>query len=622
MNPRTRLLVIIALLLVAAWPAATFVIGQRVAAETQALGAALAAWEDVRVVRFEYERGFTGGLLHYDLAWTPTADTRLPPPPEVIRLAGTLEVRHGPWAGRGAGFALAATRGEFMLPPALQEYLPDHPGDAPVLNLAGSLTLGGDLEALLSAVDYRGRLGTAPGIEGSAMLELQGLAGRLRTTSRLDRFAGSLRLGRLGIGMEADGELAVRDVALEFDASQARPRVWTGRSTMSLERVKVDVPDTVLAIDAFELAAHTWLEGQRLHSVTEANAGPMQYNGQRLLGGALTVAVRDVDVDALAALAEAADLVRQADEAGGPEAGMARVAALLDELLAGRPSLVIDPWHVSVVAEADVAARFALGLAGEAVLSVEDIEGLARALHVEAELKMQRGALRHLVALYVARESPPDSSPAEIAAQAEELYQSLLVELAELPFASVDELGVNASAEIRDGSLSIGGTPFMDVDMLLAMLLANLGTQAQDRGDGELVPWAEPMFGRIVLEAGFEPDPVVVEIAAGGGDDLEELVGGGCVGWVNGAQPDVVLEYLAGPNPLYVYASAAADTTLAVLDPHGRWHCNDDFPGRGLDPGIAFFEPASGEYNIWVGALEGGTPAALLFISELGLHDL
>jgi hypothetical protein len=84
-------------------------------------------------------------------------------------------------------------------------------------------------------------------------------------------------------------------------------------------------------------------------------------------------------------------------------------------------------------------------------------------------------------------------------------------------------------------------------------------------------------------------DPRYVAVAAGGSDDLERLVGGGCVGWVNAERPDVVLKYEAGPDPLFLYASAAYDTTLAVLDPQGRWHCNDDFPGRGLNPGLAFF---------------------------------
>ena len=133
------------------------------------------------------------------------------------------------------------------------------------------------------------------------------------------------------------------------------------------------------------------------------------------------------------------------------------------------------------------------------------------------------------------------------------------------------------------------------------------------------MPAAEPLYGRLELEYDFIQDPYAIELLAGGADDLEVILGEGCIGYVNGRNPDVVLSYAAGPNPLYIYGTSEFDTSLAVLDPNGQWHCNDDALGRGLDPGLEFVDPASGDYVIWVGTLDGNMVEAILSISELGM---
>ncbi|MBB3900470.1 peptidase S1 [Roseococcus suduntuyensis] len=125
-----------------------------------------------------------------------------------------------------------------------------------------------------------------------------------------------------------------------------------------------------------------------------------------------------------------------------------------------------------------------------------------------------------------------------------------------------------------------------------------------------------PSFGTLNLSANFAPDPVVVNVTAGGNVQAERLGGSQCVGTIADA-PDVRLNYRAGQGlPLYISATSRADVTLVVNLPNGRWACNDDF--RGTDPGLIFNNPMSGQYDIWIGHYDRGSRVpAQLRISEI-----
>ena len=132
---------------------------------------------------------------------------------------------------------------------------------------------------------------------------------------------------------------------------------------------------------------------------------------------------------------------------------------------------------------------------------------------------------------------------------------------------------------------------------------------------GELNWDLDPNYGTAVLVAGFTPDPLVVELAAGG-DVPAEVVGDNCRGFVTSA-PDYRIQYEAGGFPLIFYVEADADTTLVIADPNGNWFCNDDT--NGLNPEVAFAAPLDGTYDIWVGTYsDGANSPATLFVTEIG----
>jgi hypothetical protein len=125
-----------------------------------------------------------------------------------------------------------------------------------------------------------------------------------------------------------------------------------------------------------------------------------------------------------------------------------------------------------------------------------------------------------------------------------------------------------------------------------------------------------PSFGTLNLSANFAPDPVVVNVTAGGTIAAERLGGAQCVGSIANA-PDVRLNYRAGQGlPLYISAVSNADTVLVVNLPNGQWACNDDF--QGVHPGLIFRTPQSGQYDIWIGHYDRGRSIpAQLRISEV-----
>jgi len=142
-------------------------------------------------------------------------------------------------------------------------------------------------------------------------------------------------------------------------------------------------------------------------------------------------------------------------------------------------------------------------------------------------------------------------------------------------------------------------------------------TEIDPRRAGERPNWAAaPTYETVDLTAGFMPDPWSLPLEAGGNHDVGASVGGACVGYINAAAPDVDLNYDAGSSALHIYATSAADTTLAVLDPAGDWFCNDD--GMSLDPVVTIPRPRSGNYNIWLGVRGSARLAqAKLYISEI-----
>jgi len=127
-------------------------------------------------------------------------------------------------------------------------------------------------------------------------------------------------------------------------------------------------------------------------------------------------------------------------------------------------------------------------------------------------------------------------------------------------------------------------------------------------------PSSDPTYGEITLSSGFPGDPQVVELFAGGPIDGGALPGS-CVGEIGDAPDYRVNLQSDGSTPLFFRTVSLADTTLIINGPDGSWYCDDDSFGE-LDAQVRFARPASGAYDVWVGAFDGN-PEAILIITEI-----
>lgn len=148
--------------------------------------------------------------------------------------------------------------------------------------------------------------------------------------------------------------------------------------------------------------------------------------------------------------------------------------------------------------------------------------------------------------------------------------------------------------------------------VLLLVAICTQRVEPSNAGDEKPDPKLDPTFGSVKLKAGFEPDPYVKDVVAGGSIKTDLA---GVTAYIDKA-PDFRLTYEAGEFVLTIRTEAKEDTTLHILTPDGKWIADDD--GGGFpNARIQFKKPQSGVYNIYVGTFGKEAAKAKLIITEL-----
>jgi hypothetical protein len=115
-------------------------------------------------------------------------------------------------------------------------------------------------------------------------------------------------------------------------------------------------------------------------------------------------------------------------------------------------------------------------------------------------------------------------------------------------------------------------------------------------------PAGQPYFGSIQLYAGFQPDPYVRNITAGGPNNLNGCGAPGWAGYVT-SRPDFDLYWNGNSSQVTIAIESFADAILLVRSPDGLFTYNDDYIGT--NPAITFYNPTPGYYGIWIGSYDG-----------------
>lgn len=590
---------------------AQYWIGVQLGREVDRWGADLATQPGVQVRLLEYDRHLTSGTLHYDLTVDTdlAIDTHVPMlrenvsmwlallQDEELTLEGSVAVAHGPWLS-DQGFGIA--EGTWLWEPndELRAIFPDTSTPDPLASIKLLVGFNDRLRLSVAATDYDGRV-IIPETNEVARLRLAGLRGHMNFNQEITDLTSEMHLDELTLSQVEAGELiTVSASGVHVDGSwrQQEDGLWAGESETRTRQASLSRPGALYRVS-----------DARQHTAMHNNDGIVQIDQQLVLGRVdtgvvpldrveVSVSLGGIDAAAYLALTGVSAVPAPLDEQAQTQA--------VEALLRADPWLAINRISVALDNDDDILLTGRLQVSG-----AQTLEEAPAATTATGELRIRTNVIRA-----VAQSLIRDDANLSVAAQEEQLedaYQLLIQSLAMFQGVEITDEYVRGNLSMVDGNVAIGGQP------LFNLFGAFLPQDLLD--DVPLDTNADALYGQVSLLAGFDPDPQITALTAGGRDWLNGLPLGSrgiCVGYVNAERPDLAVNYQGNGGALYVSVSSAWDTTLVIHTPDGDWHCNDDAEGLGLNPGLAFDSALSGDYLIWVGTYEATLADAEISISE------
>ena len=633
-------------------------IGEQVESAISSIEADMIQSDELIVHRFEYESGFGGGVLSYDLELSSAFDgmagdllTELAAVIGELRAEGTLDVTHGPWIGDGMGFAAAGTKLEFPVGDEVRQLLPQYPGSAPAATVYASVELGGSVNLRLETLADAGRLvmedesitlttaGIGAGLmfsgddvvvgfdistfklsDGATEFLVDGMALGLETSDSVSELALSFDLDELSVSdTDSETQLSVQSIGGSGSSRSFLPGIWLGDNDFSIERVSLAVEET--AVEALNIRVFGGIDedsdgllaASSLLNISELKVAEASVNGIEL-----GVGYENINAEALS------DFIQLSEEFNVNSVDVAELLgallSMVNALSADGPTLTVAPIAISLVESGDTSAAFSVGFSGIAAIEEATAEELFEAMSLSGEFSITADAVRKLIEIGLIS-SDDTLSAQELESAVDSGYQQLISAIEGSGFVAISDTGLSTRVEVSGGAMRINGEETEAGAELFAAALSQLGDSGAMASDADTSDFPEEaLYDNVSLVTGFNPDPYLVSILAGGDSAAAEELGADCVGNVTSMQPDVALNYTAGSSfGLYLYAEAAEDTTLIVLGPDG-WYCDDDSHGD-LNPGVTFDSPSSGDYLIWVGTYGGGVVDAELGITETLFGD-
>ncbi|MDD9888768.1 MAG: DUF945 family protein [Gammaproteobacteria bacterium] len=568
-----------------------------------------------------------------------------------MRAEGTLDVTHGPWSRDGMGFAAAGTKLEFPVGDEVRQLLPQYPGSAPAATVYASVELGGSVNLRLETLAYDGRLvmedesitlttaGIGAGLmfsgddvvvgfdistfklsDGATEFLVDGMALGLETSDSVSELALSFDLDELSVSdTDSETQLSVQSIGGSGSSRSFLPGIWLGDNDFSIERVSLAVEET--AVEALNIRVFGGIDedsdgllaASSLLNISELKVAEASVNGIEL-----GVGYENINAEALS------DFIQLSEEFNVNSVDVAELLgallSMVNALSADGPTLTVAPIAISLVESGDTSAAFSVGFSGIAAIEEATAEELFEAMSLSGEFSITADAVRKLIEIGLIS-SDDTLSAQELESAVDSGYQQLISAIEGSGFVAISDTGLSTRVEVSGGAMRINGEETEAGAELFAAALSQLGDSGAMASDADTSDFPEEaLYDNVSLVTGFNPDPYLVSILAGGDSAAAEELGADCVGNVTSMQPDVALNYTAGSSfGLYLYAEAAEDTTLIVLGPDG-WYCDDDSHGD-LNPGVTFDSPSSGDYLIWVGTYGGGVVDAELGITETLFGD-
>lgn len=622
---------------IAAFFASSSLIGQGVKQAILDYEAQLIARDDVRVNLFEYQPGLLEGQLRYDLVWQPKLDSpaydlfiALSPDGHGIPLVGEQQVQQGPWLGRtvaSSGFGLASTAYEVALPANLRPYLPQYPGQRPLIKIIAHKAFSGELLIQTNLIDYNGRL-IDPETQETANLSWEGGHLTIRFSKDLKQMRADGHLSLFNIdSLDGDFSVQLDDIKYQHDLTLAAPYLWLGAISAELSQLSLAVVESErISIQGLKVAGDSKVVKDKLDAEVRYEIGQTNIIFDEaafdLAGASMVMALRNLDWQAIQELSVAEQQLELLDEKV--------LIDSFDRLLAGSPSFHLDQLLIRLSDTEHFNLEMLLGYQPQITLDWDQLSNLEEALTQNIQLNLTAGITRPMLDRLALLFWPFNNDETEIKAQ----LDASITEMVAQNYVQRKDEHLALTLAVEGGLVKINGEDFLPLEdtyalvelasRLLGYALETDSIMLQEGAvdgtglAGLLNYAASPLYGYFELAANFNPDPMVVTLQAGGDQDMSMRTQGQCLGYINPLRPDVTLNYQAGQFDLSIYVlGGLVDTTLIVRDPSGQWHCNDDYPGLDLDPALVFEQPRSGDYAIWVGLHSGGVAEVKLHFSEM-----
>lgn len=442
-----------------------YYIGTQISAQVDAWRQQAAAHDEVWVTRLDYAPGLGGGTLHYDLTYRPLPTNPLhellaewQPTPE-LPLKGSLPIEHGPWLG-AEGPELARLAYQLPLPDAARAWLPNYPGQAPLLTLTGVQQWDGNSSFRLQLIDYRGHL-AQPGADERLDLALADSHLEARWHPQRQRLQLQGQIGELALGLPASAErFSLQQLNLSLDATSAGRYLWLGDSALTLQQLRFSSQEARFGLQDALISTHTTQEQQHLNSHTEIALGGLSLPAQQLGPSRLRFALNRLETAPYQALLQR---LEQFDPNQDPEAEWQHIQPLLERLLAYRPELGIEEFSLSLAEPYDTTASASLRYTGTGKLEPEQ---LPRQLQFAARAQASDAAFRQFLSFMIAEESPGLSAQEQqqlLAASATQMKALLL----QTPFVVQQAEQLQADIVVENGEVSAHGQAVMSAEQLL-----------------------------------------------------------------------------------------------------------------------------------------------------------
>lgn len=490
---KKRIIPILILAIVALYLGATGVSGVMIDREIREFSETLAQYDEtVQVDRLDYERGFWGGKLHYDIKYRIGAGSEAeeiiagftgntPESPVAIPVQGTADVRHGPWVGGGEGFALAKTQSVWHLPEAIRSWLPDYPEDTPFFREVTTMGFNGQIRSKITGTDYDGRVAgeAIPGGVEIALI-LKDWGGEVIMNDRLDRLDMDIGVGTLALtGGEAggpSGEIRLDDLACSMDTEKQTDLLWTGDGSFTLGMLSVIEDDSRMTMEKIASVFESVRNGDTFDNTLRMTAGEIDVDGIALGGARLDISLENVDILAYETFVrylerDAAGLIEYSEEQQKKE------EEIWQRFLEAGPVFRVNSASLHVVSPDDITSHLKLSYPPSAPFDPDMPDVMLRHVNLEMGIDASTDSLERLTRIYAEIESRQHEklfgqpmSAEMIDETARRSYQEMMLVFHFMPFFQVSADGVSSHLEIKDGMIVANGQQVMDVKSFLDSL--------------------------------------------------------------------------------------------------------------------------------------------------------